>query len=211
MEIWKFVVSQFGKPEGLFGKLAGFIMSTRPSNIERSDWGISLLDVQPTDKVLEIGFGPGIAIHKMSALTNEGMIYGIDHSELMYKQATKANTQAIEQGKVKLFHTSVAMLPPFEQRLDKILDVNSFQFWEQPIEWLTALRAVMSEDGVIALVHQPRKPGVTEADSEQAGKTFSAYLEQAGFQEVTIERKPMKPVSVICILGKNVPEYPRET
>jgi tRNA G46 methylase TrmB len=79
MKIWKFVVSQFGKPEGLFGKLAGFIMSTRPSNIERSDWGISLLDVQLTDNVLEIGFGPGIAIHKMSALTNEGMIYGIDH------------------------------------------------------------------------------------------------------------------------------------
>ena len=69
----------------------------------------------------------------------------------------------------------------------------------------------MSEHGVIALVHQPRKPGATEADSEQAGKTFSAYLVQAGFQEVTIERKPMKPVSVICILGKNVPEYPRET
>jgi ubiquinone/menaquinone biosynthesis C-methylase UbiE len=211
MKIWKFVVSQFGKPEGLFGKLAGFIMSTRPSNIERGDWGISLLDVQPTDNILEIGFGPGIAIHKMSALTNKGMIYGIDHSELMYKQATKTNTQAIEQGKVKLFHTSVATLPPFEKQLDKILDVNSFQFWEQPIEWLTALRAVMSEDGVIALVHQPRKPGATEADSEQAGQTFSAYLTQAGFHEITIERKPIKPVSVICILGKNVPEQSHET
>lgn len=211
MKIWKFVASQFGKPEGLFGKLAGFIMSTRSSNIERSDWGISLLDIQSTDNVLEIGFGPGIAIHKMSTLTNEGMIYGIDHSELMYTQATTANAHAIEQGKVKLFHTSVATLPPFKQRLDKILDVNSFQFWEQPIEWLTALRAVMSEDGVIALVHQPRKPGATEADSEQAGKTFSAYLAHAGFQEITIERKPMKPVSVICILGINVPEQPHET
>jgi len=211
MNIRKFVVSQFGNPEGLFGKLAGYIMSTRPSNIERSDWGISLLDIQPTDNVLEIGFGPGIAILKMSALTNDGMIYGIDHSELMCSQATKTNMQAIEQGKVKLFHTSVATLPPFEQRLDKILDVNSFQFWEQPVEWLAALRAVMNEDGVIALVHQPRKPGATEADSEQAGKSFSAYLAQAGFQEITVERKPMKPVSVICILGRNVPKHPQET
>ena len=69
----------------------------------------------------------------------------------------------------------------------------------------------MSEDGVIALVHQPRKPGATEADSEQAGQTFSAYLTQAGFHEITIERKPIKPVSVICILGKNVPEHSHET
>ena len=74
MKIWKFVVSQFGKPEGLFGKLAGFIMSTRPSNIERSDWGISLLDIQSTDNVLEIGFGPGIAIQKMSEIMKKEIL-----------------------------------------------------------------------------------------------------------------------------------------
>ena len=118
----------------------------------------------------------------------------------MYKQATTANRRAIEQGKVKLFHTSVATLPPFKHRLDKILDVNSFQFWEQPIEWLTALRAVMSEGGVIALVHQPRKPGATEADSEQAGKTFSTYLARAGFQEIAVERKLRQVDAVVAQL-----------
>ena len=205
MKIWNYVASQFRQPVGLFGRLAGFIMAKRSSNIERSDWGMDLLDIQPTDNVLEIGFGPGIAIQKMSALTDEGMIYGIDHSELMCQQAKAVNAQAIEKGKVKLFHTSVAALPPFKRRVDKVLDVNSFQFWEEPVEWLTAVRSVMSEYGVIALVHQPRKPGATEADSEQAGETFSAYLERAGFQEITIERKPLKPVPVICILGKNVP------
>jgi SAM-dependent methyltransferase len=204
MRIWKFVASQFGKPEGLFGRLAGFIMSTRSSNIARGDWGISLLDVRPTDNVLEIGFGPGIAIQKLSALANEGTIYGIDHSDIMYRQATAANAKAIAQGKVKLFQTSIGTLPLLEHRLDKILDVNSFQFWEQPVEWLMAIRAVMSEDGVIALVHQPRKPGATEADSEQAGEKFAAYLLQAGFGAITIERKPMKPVSVICVLAKNL-------
>ena len=37
-------------------KACRFIMAKRPSNIERSDWGIDLLDIQPTDNVLEIGF-----------------------------------------------------------------------------------------------------------------------------------------------------------
>ncbi len=119
MKIWKYVASQFGQPAGLFGRLAGFIMAKRPSNIERSDWGIELLRIRPTDHILEIGFGPGIAIHKMSALADQGMIYGIDHSELMCQQAKAVNAQAIEQGKVKLFHTSVAALPPFERRVDR--------------------------------------------------------------------------------------------
>lgn len=55
------IVGQFGHPEGLAGRLAGWFMAHRPSNLRRSAWVVSLLDVQPTDRVLEIGFGPGIA------------------------------------------------------------------------------------------------------------------------------------------------------
>ena len=66
MNIWKKISRQFGKPSGFFGKLAGFIMSHRSSNIERIKWGISLLNIQPTDIILEIGFGPGLAINMMS-------------------------------------------------------------------------------------------------------------------------------------------------
>jgi hypothetical protein len=41
-------------------------MAHRPSNAQRNRWVVSLLDVQPTDRVLEIGFGPGIAIQELS-------------------------------------------------------------------------------------------------------------------------------------------------
>jgi hypothetical protein len=33
---------------------------------------VSLLDVQPTDRVLEIGFGPGLAIAELRALLRSG-------------------------------------------------------------------------------------------------------------------------------------------
>jgi SAM-dependent methyltransferase len=203
MKVWKYIASQFGNPRGLLGRLAGYIMATRASNIERSEWGIELLNIQPADNVLEIGFGPGIAIQKMSALVDEGTIYGIDHSELMCRQAMAVNAEAIERGKVKLYNTSVAALPRFETSIDKVLDVNSFHFWEQPVESLTAVRSLMREGGVIALVYQPRIPGATDADAEQAGETFSACLRDAGFGDITVERTPMKPVSVICVLARN--------
>ncbi len=44
MSLRSTIVCQFGKPSGLLGKLAGFIMSHRQSNIERIEWAISLLD-----------------------------------------------------------------------------------------------------------------------------------------------------------------------
>src|SRR5947209_8447596 len=56
------VFGQFLRPHGFRGRAAGWVMATRGSNRERNIWAVGLLDVQPDDRVLEIGFGPGIAI-----------------------------------------------------------------------------------------------------------------------------------------------------
>jgi hypothetical protein len=47
------LVDQFGHPCGLPGRLAGWEMALRPSNRKRNAWAVSLLDVQPSDRVLE--------------------------------------------------------------------------------------------------------------------------------------------------------------
>ncbi|MCB1157206.1 MAG: class I SAM-dependent methyltransferase [Leptospiraceae bacterium] len=201
MGLWTKVSSQFGKPSGLLGKLAGLIMASRSSNIERSHWAVSMLNLQPTDRVLEIGFGPGIAIQKMSEIIQTGMIYGIDHSEVMLKQASKRNRDAISSDKVKLLLGQASNLPPFEKPLDKILDINSFQFWKNPVEDLKKIREHLKPEGMIALAHQPRKPGSTDEDALKAGKKFAEFLRQSGFKEVRIEKKSMSPVATVCVLG----------
>jgi ubiquinone/menaquinone biosynthesis C-methylase UbiE len=203
MSLVKKLMKQFGKPTGFLGNIAGFIMAKRSSNIERSEWGISLLNIQPSDYVLEIDFGPGVAIQKMSELVTDGIIYGIDHSELMHKKASNRNKKAILSGKVKLFSASVSKLPAFYKAIDKVIDVNTFQFWEDQINSLKEVKKCMANNGVIAIVHQPRKPGATEQDSTEAGDHFSKYLEEAQFKNIRIEKKIMKPVSTICVLGTN--------
>lgn len=203
MSLWGKVAKQFGKPEGFLGSVAGFIMSKRGSNIERNEWAISLLNIQPSDHVLEVGFGPGVAIQQMSELATDGVIYGIDHSELMVKKASNRNREAISSGKVKLTAASVADLPAFDEPVDKVLDINTFQFWEDPLNSLKEVKNIMKPDGVIAIAHQPRKPGSTEQDSDEAGEKFSKYLEEAQFKNVRIEKKMMKPVPTVCVLGEN--------
>ena len=203
MSLWGKISGQFGKPSGFLGSVAGFIMSKRGSNIERNEWAISLLNLQPLDHVLEIGFGPGVAIQKISELVTDGMIYGVDHSELMVKKASGRNKEAILSGKVKLTAASVADLPAFDQPVDKVLDINTFQFWEDPLNSLKEVKKNMKHGGMIAIAHQPRKPGSTEQDSDEAGEKFSKYLEDAQFKNVRIEKKMMKPVPTVCVLGEN--------
>jgi hypothetical protein len=60
------VMTQFVQPHGLVGRLAGWDMTLRPSNRKRNRWVVALLDVQPQDHILEIGFAPGLAIRELA-------------------------------------------------------------------------------------------------------------------------------------------------
>jgi hypothetical protein len=74
------VRAQFGRPTGLPGRMAGWVMAYRSSNRRRNAWAVSLLDVQRDDRLLEIGFGPGIAIRELARLAADGWPCGAARS-----------------------------------------------------------------------------------------------------------------------------------
>jgi ubiquinone/menaquinone biosynthesis C-methylase UbiE len=141
------VVGQFHRPHGMGGHLVGWVMAHRSSNRERNRWVVSLLNVQPADRVLEIGFGPGIATTELSRLASRGQIFGIDHSQVMLRQASKRNSVAVRAGRVDLRLGRAELLPDFGAPLDKILAVNSVGFWPGPVARLTELRSMLRPGG----------------------------------------------------------------
>jgi SAM-dependent methyltransferase len=194
--------SQFQRPTGLWGRAAGALMAHRSSNRKRNAWAVSLLDVQRDDRVLEIGFGPGIAIKELSARASEGYVCGLDHSAVMVRQATRRNAEAVRRGRVDLRLGSVDELPEFEAPFDKVLAVNVAGFWDRPVELLENLRRVMTRGGRIALAFQPRGPGATDEAATTTGQERVAALRDAGFSQVRLETLKLKP-AVVCALGVN--------
>src|ERR1700759_1606046 len=95
------VIGQAHHPRGAAGRVTAWEMAHRPSNRQRSGWVVSLLDVQPADQVLEIGFGPGPTVAEL-ARAGAGHVYGIDHSGVMLRQASRRNAAAIRAGRVTL-------------------------------------------------------------------------------------------------------------
>ncbi|MFI0483922.1 class I SAM-dependent methyltransferase [Actinomadura sp. 9N215] len=193
-------VRQFAHPRGLAGRVVGQIMAHRGSNVERGAWAVSLLDVQPTDRVLEIGFGPGLAIAALAERATQGRVYGIDHSAVMVRQATRRNAAAVRSGRVRLTHASVAELPAFDEPLDAIFSVNSVGFWPDPAERLRALRGLLRPGGRIALVSQPRCPGATRDTTTRAAEELQDLLTQAGFVKPRLETLDLDP-PVACVLA----------
>lgn len=99
------------------------------TNQKCAAWVIDLLGIQPHDRVLKVGFGPGVGIELLARSVSGGYIAGVDPSEEMVEQATARNVKAIESGRVDLRYGSVESLPFEDNTFNKALAVNSMQVW----------------------------------------------------------------------------------
>jgi ubiquinone/menaquinone biosynthesis C-methylase UbiE len=185
----RLVGQHYGNPRGIKGAIAGYLMLNQhqPENA----WTISLLNVQPTDRLLEIGFGPGLAISHATKKLTSGCIYGIDISEAMVGLARRRNAQAVRQGRVKLQVGDAGNLPFAEGVFDKVLSIHSLYFWPDPARGVSEIRRVLKAGGICILTLMPSDlwPGADpENDGRYTEKHILGWMREGGFAEVRIER-----------------------
>ncbi len=196
---------QFRLPRGFWGAVAGKIMTWAPSNREQIDWTLSLLGIAPQDRVLEIGFGPGVAVERLLAQAPGVRVAGIDPSETMLDQAVRRNARAVREGHADLRLASVSCLPPFDRAFDKIFSINAYPFWDHPRERLKELRTRMVPGGLLAVSHQPHHKDATDHTALEEGLDILRHFQDAGLSEVRIQTRPMKPTLALCVLGLHRP------
>ena len=189
--------AQFGRPTGTLGWLVGHLMALK--NRKRSEWVLSLLDLKPTDRVLEVGFGSGADVFRASQTA--AFVAGVDHSEVMVRQARRRNAAAVRVGEVVLQLGSASQLPYPDKSFDKIFCINVALFWKDPVQEIRELGRVLKPGGLVAVAVQPRTKGATEETSRETGRKLVDALSEAGFSQVRLETKPLEPVSVVCALG----------
>jgi len=195
------IVAQFHRPHGWLGSLAGAILARRSSNRARNAWVVELLELAPTDHVLELGFGPGVAIAAVASRAREGRVVGLDHSDVMLRMASRLNRAAIEEGRVELALGSFREHGRVRGEFDAIFAVNALQFDDEPGALVRALAARLRPNGRFAIGAQSRKPGATSEDSRRAGEEAAALLRAAGLDEVRVETLPLEPVAAVCAIG----------
>jgi SAM-dependent methyltransferase len=194
------LIEQFMHPRGAIGSLVGWEMAVRPSNRKRNKWAVSLMDIEPEDRVLEIGFGPGIAIREMASRATRGHVVGIDQSGVMRRQALRRNAAADRSGRVTLVEASVDNMPVFDDAFDKFLAVNNMGFWNHPRTRLKEITKCLRDAGLIAIVSQPRMPGANAETTANEAKTIVALLASVGCVAIRVETLDLSP-PVACVIG----------
>jgi len=119
----------FAHPRGLWGRLAGEVMARKPANRERGRWALAELDPAPDDRVLEVGYGPGLSVAEACRRVGHGHVVGVDLSGVMLRQATRRNADAIREGRLELRMGDAQSLDADLRDLDLIYGINVWQFW----------------------------------------------------------------------------------
>jgi cyclopropane fatty-acyl-phospholipid synthase-like methyltransferase len=193
-------VGQFGNPHGAAGHVAGWIMGRRSSNVARSRWAIDLLELRPTDRFLEIGCGPGVALQ--AAAARAAAVVGVDRSPVMIGQARRRNRAAVQQGRVTLHVASIESLPELGAPFDKALAVNTVGFWTDAVAGLGTVRERLRAGGTVAVVSQPRCPGATSVDSQRAAAELETLLGEAGHVDVRTHTLDTLDPPAVCVLAR---------
>jgi len=176
-----FLMRAFGRPRGILGKLGGVIMARM--NADLGGWVIDLLEIKSGDRVLEVGFGPGVVVQRLSERSPAGRVAGIDESPEMVAQAQTRNAPGVQSGHIELRQGLVDSMPFPDNSFDKALAVSSMQVWPDAVAGLREILRVMIPGGRVALgfsVH-----------SGQVNRGLPETLIAAGFENPRVVESKM--------------------
>jgi SAM-dependent methyltransferase len=134
-----------------------------------------MMDVQPSDRVLEVGCGHGVAVTLIADRMTTGTVLGIDRSARMIEMATERNRAHVAAGRAEFQTVSLADADFGDRVFDKVLAFHVNVFWREPVRELAVLRRQLAADGSFYLFDQPLVAGGEHERTDRLRRIFAAH------------------------------------
>jgi trans-aconitate methyltransferase len=161
---------------------------------DRIVWAVETLDIAPSDHVLEIGCGHGVAVPLVCEKLARGTLTAIDRSAKMIAAATKRNRALVAAGKVEFETVTLAKASLGPRRFSKIFAININLFWIDAAAELPVVKGLLRRDGALYLFYQP--PSAVQLKPIAAKLTRN--LSGGGF---TVDRTIAGPKGTMCLIA----------
>ncbi|MCP2034828.1 ubiquinone/menaquinone biosynthesis C-methylase UbiE [Planomicrobium sp. HSC-17F08] len=144
-----FIDSQYRLPKGLIGAYIGekMVAQHKPETL----WTIDLLDIQPGEKVLELGCGSGYAMKLVLETNKEIEVVGVDLSPVMIRSAAIRDKKAVQKEKAKLRLGNVKSLNFKDEHFEKLYSIHTLYFWEDLSATIKEIFRVLKPGGACVL------------------------------------------------------------
>lgn len=210
MKLLKAIGKQLQNPRGIFGKILFTWMTGR--TIAHARWTVDLMDIQPDDDILEIGFGNGANIELLLQQAKRGTVAGVEISDTAIEMAAVKNARVISQGKVKL-HKAAGNALPFDAGVfDKACTVATAYVIEDPGAVFKEMFRVLKPNGRAAVTFPVRENFMKFKPVEAEGFYLHHLVDlekafrEAGFVNCRTESNEKVKFGAHCMLGEK-PAY----
>lgn len=165
---------------------------------DRLVWAVETLAVDPTDDVLEIGCGHGVAVSLICDRLTGGKITAIDRSEGMVTMARSRNRRHVASGKAVFQTVALAEADFGNEQFNKIFAINVSLFWQQPARELGLIKRLLTPGGAVYLFHQPPLASKTPEIADKLTK----ILQDHSFAINEVLFKDLKAVPAVCLIAE---------
>jgi len=202
----EFIARQASRPRGMIGRLLGHVMAIETASLNSEALG--LLALQPSDRVLEVGFGHGRTIRLAAAQVRQGFVAGVDVSRDMVRMAQRRCLNLAGKGLVELMVGDSRRLPYADTSFDKVLSVHTIYFWEEPIKDLGEMFRVLRPGGRLVLGFRAKSDNGSTSDFPETVYSFysieevSTLLQSAGFEKGTIRNAGTPPGEMFLAVAR---------
>jgi SAM-dependent methyltransferase len=173
------------------------VISPAWSPPQRLRWTVDLLDVGPTEHLLEVGCGPGHAVALVCSRLTHGTVTAIDRSAAMIARARARNAPWVAAGRARIEQQALTTAA-LGRRFAKSFAVNVNAFWTTPGPSLAALRRLLDPAGLAYLAYEPPTP----ERRDELRRSLPGLLETHGFEVVDVHARRFRVGHGFCIVGR---------
>ena len=180
------VSRQLSEPSGAAGRVVAVLMNR--GNRRMNTRAIELLDLADGMRVLDLGFGGGLALEML--LDRGAQVTGVDRAPAMVAAATTRHRDAIAAGRLTVSEGDVTGLPLQADSVEGVVTINTVYFWPDLAAAFAEITRVLTPNGklIIGIRDGAVMTNVSrDIFTIRQPNEIKTQLAEAGFDDVQID------------------------
>ena len=206
MGLFKNVVSQTRKPEGVLGKM--MLKSMNSGHARMADWGLSHLPVIRPETITDLGCGGGRNAGELLKMYPQAHVTAVDYSELSVEKAREFNQDMIAAGRCTVRRGDVSALDLPSEQYGLVTAFETIYFWPGLEKCFAQVYRILKQGGYFLVCNESDGTDAASRKFEKiidgmkiyTAEQIAGALEAAGFSVVKTDHHSSRPW--ITVLAK---------
>jgi SAM-dependent methyltransferase len=205
----RILAPQYARPSTILGRFVILKLLNKHNRII-NDHAFDILTPRKKDTILEIGFGGGYLMERLSHVLTDGELSGIDISKQAVNSARSRFKTQTKANKIRIIESDAESMPFDSQHFSKICSVNTIYYFEDLPIVINECSRLLKNKGLLAFCYTSKNYRGKHPHSHLLNyklQDIYTFLENAHFNDIVIHsnlipessgKSELRCISITC-------------